>query len=169
MPKLKNIRRETFAQEYLKGGNASEAFRIAYPSSLKWKQETVNKRASEVLKIGEVLGRVEELRFEAKERNMIETDDIVQLLADVIFDRREVIDYVETIETAGGEMTASTVTKRRSMSKSAAIERLCKMLGLDKSTKMEIAGKDGSPLMPQAKPLTQQEARDFIRKLEEEY
>ena len=58
-------KQENFCNYYVECGNQSEAYRRAYPSSLKWKDETVWKRASELLKNGEVLGRVTELQTEA--------------------------------------------------------------------------------------------------------
>lgn len=45
-------KQENFCNYYVECGNQSEAYRRAYPSSLKWKDETVWKRASELLKMG---------------------------------------------------------------------------------------------------------------------
>lgn len=35
--------------------------------------------------------------------------------------------------------------------------------------KVELTGRDGAPLLPDPRPLTQEEAREFIRQLEQEY
>jgi hypothetical protein len=72
------VRNEKFAQEYiLNNGNASAAYRTAYPASLKWKDNTVHSRASELLKKGEVLGRIKELRAEVKEKFDISTERLL--------------------------------------------------------------------------------------------
>ncbi|MBQ4340121.1 MAG: terminase [Firmicutes bacterium] len=62
MAELKNVRHETFAQGIAAGQTQRTAYRAAYPKSINWKDETVDKRASELMKNGEVLGRIEELR-----------------------------------------------------------------------------------------------------------
>lgn len=62
MAELKNVRHETFAQGIAAGQTQRTAYRAAYPKSINWKDETVDKRASELMKKGEVLGRIEELR-----------------------------------------------------------------------------------------------------------
>lgn len=59
-------KQERYVEELVKGKSQRQAFRIAYPNSQKWKDATVDKRASELLKKGEVLGRYNELMEEAK-------------------------------------------------------------------------------------------------------
>ena len=55
-------KREKFAQELVRTGGQSEAYREAYPSSRNWKSETVHSAASRLAADGKVHARVEELR-----------------------------------------------------------------------------------------------------------
>ena len=59
-------KQERYVEELVKGKSQRQAFKIAYPNSQKWKDATVGKRASELLKKREVLGRYNELMEEAK-------------------------------------------------------------------------------------------------------
>jgi phage terminase small subunit len=59
-------RQETFCQEYIKTGNASEAYRAAYSSS-NMKPETVWSKGCRLLKHDKVRARLEELRAPAVE------------------------------------------------------------------------------------------------------
>lgn len=54
--------REKFAQCIVKGMSQSDAYRKAFPNSLKWKDKTVHARASEMAADGMVKGRAQELR-----------------------------------------------------------------------------------------------------------
>lgn len=54
-------KQEKFCLEYLKTGNASEAYRIAYPTQ-KGKPTTVNRRAKELIDNGKIQARLEELK-----------------------------------------------------------------------------------------------------------
>lgn len=60
--------RETFCQQVvLNGGDKSAAYRIAYPKSLKWKDNAVNTQASILAKNSEVQVRVGELKAKLSE------------------------------------------------------------------------------------------------------
>ena len=63
-PKLDPVR-ERFVQEYHATGNASEAFRRARPHAAKWKENSVNSRACQMLSEAKVQQRLEELQAEA--------------------------------------------------------------------------------------------------------
>jgi len=54
-------KQERFVQELIKGKSQREAYRIAYPSSKKWKDNVVDVKALELLKNGKVKVRYEEL------------------------------------------------------------------------------------------------------------
>ena len=47
---LENARHEKFAQELSLGTTQRKAYRVAFPSSLKWKDETVDSKASALAK-----------------------------------------------------------------------------------------------------------------------
>ena len=69
-------KKEAFAVAYVETGNASEAYRRAYPRSLNWKPETVRKRASELLANGDVLGMIEALKAEHRKRHNVTVDSL---------------------------------------------------------------------------------------------
>ena len=68
---LSDQKKEAFAQKWHETGNKSEAYRYSHPNSLKWKDETVHKRASELSKDGDVLGRYTELQKESADNHGI--------------------------------------------------------------------------------------------------
>ena len=77
-------KQENFALKFVECGNASEAYRIAYPRSKNWKQEAVHVKACELLKHDNVLVRIEELKAEHRARHDITVDDITDELKKVI-------------------------------------------------------------------------------------
>jgi hypothetical protein len=85
---------ETFATEIAKGTSQAESYRIAYPKSRNWKSETVFKRASELARHGEVLGRVEELQAIAAKANEVGVTEVLAGYLDVLrADPRKLIAY----------------------------------------------------------------------------
>lgn len=62
MAALENARHENFAQELAQGISQRKAYRAAYPRSEKWKDETVDSKASALAKNDKVLARVKELQ-----------------------------------------------------------------------------------------------------------
>jgi len=61
MAELQNARHEKFAQGIASGLSQRKAYRAAFPNSQKWKDETVDVKASELKKNDKVLVRLEEL------------------------------------------------------------------------------------------------------------
>ena len=72
------INQEKFAQEYILTGNASEAYRRAYPKSLKWKENAVVVAGSKLLAKGNVSVRVAELRAKGQEQFEIDINRLLQ-------------------------------------------------------------------------------------------
>ena len=68
---------ENFAAAYVETGNASEAYRRAYPKSLKWKQESVAVKASEALANVNISVRVAELKEKAAKRHAVTVDSLI--------------------------------------------------------------------------------------------
>lgn len=62
MAVLKNARHEKYAQGLAKGMSQRKAYRAAFPSSEKWKDETVDPKASLLAKNDKVFARVNELK-----------------------------------------------------------------------------------------------------------
>lgn len=77
---------KAFADAYVRDGssNASAAYREAYPSSKKWKPESVWPRASELLSDRKVAARVADLQAKqekiAREKLEMDTEKLLQLL-----------------------------------------------------------------------------------------
>lgn len=146
MPKEDRI--EIFCQEIIKGKSQRQAYYIAYPSSKKWKPETVDNKASKLHKCDEVLARLEELRKEAENANKITRDDILSELKNIGFSR--ISDYAEingpTVRIKPlSEMSQEQVgaiasleqgnygIKLKLCDKLKALEMIIKMLGYDKT------------------------------------
>ena len=130
---------------YIETGNASEAYRRAY-SCGNMKSETVNRLAFDILNAPKITARVKELQDEQKAKSDVTKEEIISLCADVI--RGKVVtDFVE--ERNGRQM-------RRAVSKSWAVERLCKMLGFDAPERKDLN---------LSRPMTIEEARKIIDEL----
>lgn len=124
------IKQEKFCLKYLECGNASEAYRHAY-SCANMKPETVNNKACDLLKKGEIRVRVDELQEEAKRKSDITKEEILGLCVKVI--RGE--DIIDVKRKTSDTVSAQTI------SKTWAIERVCKMLGFEAPTQSEVTGK----------------------------
>lgn len=146
------VKQENFCNYYVESGNASEAYRRAYDCR-KMKPETVNVKAAELLRYGKIAVRVATLQAEMKAKSDITKEEILQLCADVIRGK-DIVDYIELRD----DRKAS-----RTIAKTWAVERVCKMLGLDAPEKKELSG-----TIATAKPMSPQEAREFINQIEQE-
>jgi len=86
-------RQERFAQEYVLTGNAAEAYRIAYPKSQKWKDNSVYTQSSLLLGNIDVSQRVKELQAEVKEKFDISAERLLLEQARIaLFDHRRLFD-----------------------------------------------------------------------------
>lgn len=65
MAVLSNAKNEKFAQGIANGMSQRKAYRAAFPSSLKWKDETVDSKASALANSDKVLARITELKEQA--------------------------------------------------------------------------------------------------------
>ena len=61
MAELNNVRHEKFAQCLASGMSQRNAYRVAFPNSNRWKDETVDSKASVLAKNDKVLERLREL------------------------------------------------------------------------------------------------------------
>lgn len=145
MSRKLTIKQEKFCNFYIETGNASEAYRRAYNCTGKsgawlW----VN--ACKLLKSANVALRVNELQQQQQKKCDITKEEILKLCADVIRGKL-VTDYVE--ERNGRKQA-------RTLSKSWAVERICKMCGFDAPGKQEINLN---------KPMSIEEAKKLISEL----
>ena len=72
-------KQEKFCRLYIELGDASEAYRQSYHCS-KMKPETINVKASELLKNGKIAVRVQELHDSHRQRHNIVVDDLLDEL-----------------------------------------------------------------------------------------
>ena len=74
------IKQELFAQAYIETGNASEAYKRAYNTQAN--ANTINRKASQLLKHPEVIKLLADLQAEHRQRHKLTIDDILQELED---------------------------------------------------------------------------------------
>lgn len=113
-------KQEKFCQRYIETGNASLAYRDSYDCQ-NMKDETVNVKASELLKNGKIAVRLDELRSVHQERHDVTIDDMVAK-------------YDEAYELAKQNSNPSAMI--------SAISAKSRLLGLDKFNRTEIKLKE---------------------------
>jgi len=158
-------RQEKFAQEYVLTGNASEAYRRAYPASLKWKENAVQVGGSKLLAKPIVSVRVKELQGEVKEKFDISAERLLLEQSRLaLFDQRRLFDENGRLlhpkdfpDDAAAAVSSIKVTRRtvagsedaisedvievKLWSKNAALDSLFKNKGLyEKNNTLEIKG-----------------------------
>lgn len=70
-----------FSQQVASGKTYAESYRIAYPKSVKWKDESVWCESSKLMSIPMVLQRVKELQSASMKRNEATLDEVLQEMA----------------------------------------------------------------------------------------
>lgn len=75
-----NSRHLQFCREVAAGKSQAEAYRTVYPRSRNWKDGTARKRASELMKRGDVSGTIEELRREADAEAIMDCQELRTIL-----------------------------------------------------------------------------------------
>lgn len=145
MQRKLTIKQEKFCNFYIETGNASEAYRRAYDCANKSAQWLVV-NSSKLLKNANIALRVKELQQEQQRKSDITKEEILKLCADVIRGK-EVTDFIE--ERNGKKL-------KRTLSKSWAVDRICKMCGFDAPGKQEINLN---------KPMSIEEAKKLISEL----
>lgn len=127
------IKQENFCNYYVECGNASEAYRRAYSCS-DMKYETVNRKAKELIDNGKIMARVAQLQAEQKAKSDISKEEIINLCVDVIRGK----DVTDVVESRNGRKSERTI------SKTWAVERICKMLGFDSATEVKLNSTDST-------------------------
>lgn len=116
-------KQEKFCHEFIKCGNASEAYRNSYNAG-KMKPETVHTSANEVLNNPKVAGRLESLRAQVAKKRMLGLEDL--------------LDELEQART----LALAQETPQTSAAVAASMGK-AKMLGL-LSDKVQVSGPDGN-------------------------
>ena len=100
-------KQEKFIQELVKGKSQREAYRIAYPKSVDWKDETVDQNASKLMRHTKVLPRYNELKGrlvkEAEDECIVTAKEVLRELKRIGF--ADIKDYLSY-------KTAKTVVDR---------------------------------------------------------
>ena len=76
--------RENFCHYYIETGNATDAYRKAYPNSIGWKDGVVSKRAFELLRNPSVASRVNELQADILKKSDMKKEDALRFLTNVV-------------------------------------------------------------------------------------
>jgi phage terminase small subunit len=164
------LKQEIFCRKYIEqGGNASEAFRQAYPVE-KWKPESVWPHACRLMTNGKVRARITQLTREAALAAAVTPERIIAEYARLAFmDPRQVFDArgklkpihdlddntaaaIAGIEQEDiwegkgeGRENVGQLKKIKLSDKRAALDSLAKCLGMF-TDRVELTGKDGGPL-----------------------
>lgn len=86
MPVLKNARHEKYVQNLIAGMSQRQAYRDAFSNSKKWKDATVDSKASALLS-GKVLERYREIQNEQKNDALLTRWEKRKILADIARDK----------------------------------------------------------------------------------
>lgn len=85
------LKQEKFCLEFVKCGNASEAYRKSY-NIANMKSETINRKAKELMDNGKIRARLQELNAELKSRAIASAEEIQETLTKLL--RGEVVEQV---------------------------------------------------------------------------
>jgi len=86
---LKNPRHEKFVQGLIQGMSQRKAYREAFPAASKWKDTTVDVKASKLFSDDKVLVRYEELIDESKNKSILSRIDRMMILTEIAGDDQE--------------------------------------------------------------------------------
>lgn len=106
---MKNERHEKFCIGLMNGLSQRKAYRAAFPNSEKWKDTTVDKRASELYNTGAILGRLQELKEAATSNAVMTATQRKEWLTQLINDEAEAtpnkLKAVDILNKMDGEYT----------------------------------------------------------------
>lgn len=121
-------KQENFCREFIKCGNASEAYRKAYNCD-NMKPETINVKACELLKNGNIMVRVQELDKEKKNEAIADAQEIQETLTRLL--RGEINEECVAVESIGDYQSRATIIEKQVTPKDRikAGETLAKMRG----------------------------------------
>lgn len=121
-------KREKFVQNLIAGMSQREAYRKAFPSAEKWKDATVDSKASELFGNDEILERYRELQREFADRALYTREEAV---TDLRWMQREAKDDIEE----------NGINKANAPAFLGATKQLADLCGLNVQ-KLEISGVD---------------------------
>ena len=121
-------KREKYVQGLVAGLSQRQAYMKAYPSSNKWKPETVDNKASALLRNDEVLARYNELMNEHKEKALWTREEAIEALKWL---------YKQAMQSIQ-EQDEGYVRQGTSGALVSAIQELNKLEGLYPSDKLDL-------------------------------
>lgn len=86
MPVLSNAQYERYAQEIARGMSQADAYRAAYPKSVRYTAKTVYNKAWEMRRIPEVDERIKELQAEAAAAAVMDRQERLETLTTIARD-----------------------------------------------------------------------------------
>lgn len=121
-------KKNKFAEEFVKCGNQSEAYRRAY-NCKNMKPETITENASKLMRDNDVITRVQELREKVEKKNVLSAQQLQEELTRYILDEKEE-ECIVIESNCDKSSTARKMTKKvQPKDKLKAIELLCKLAG----------------------------------------
>lgn len=165
-----SVKQENFCNFYLESGNASEAYRRAYSCS-NMKDESINRKAIELLNNGKITARVKELQEELKKKSDITKEEVLNMLKSFMYaDIRNFLTIkngnviFKDSEDWTDEMAMQVESVKQGKEgieiklngRTWTIQRICKMLGFDSPQDMNINI---------VSPMTKEEAKRIIEDL----
>lgn len=105
MPVLSNAQYERYAQEIARGMSQADAYRAAYPKSVRYTAKTVYNKAWEMRRIPEVDARIQELQAEAAAAAVMDRQERLETLTTIARDehmhpkqRMQAIDLINKMD-----------------------------------------------------------------------
>lgn len=121
-------KKKKFADEFIKCGNQSEAYRRAY-NCKNMKPETITEAASKLMQDYDVSTRVQELQARIEKKNILSAQQLQEELTRYILDEKEE-ECIVIEANSDKSSTARRMTKKvQPKDKLKAIELLCKLAG----------------------------------------
>lgn len=102
MPVLENARYEKFVQSLIAGMSQRKAYRAAFKQSSRWKDSTVDSKASDLLKNGDsgkVLERYNELQEQAQDEAIMTRKERMVTLSEIARSGEKESDMIKAIDT----------------------------------------------------------------------
>lgn len=124
MPALKSPQQEKFCQTILKGGTQSDAYRAAYPKSMKWKESSVYSNSSTMMADAKVIQRIAELRAPVIAKVQLTREWVLNQLIEVV----EMAKTLDPIISKDGETSGDV--KQNLAAANKALELLGKEQGM---------------------------------------
>lgn len=98
MPVLANARQEKFVQGLIQGMSQRKAYRAAFKQSKRWKDETIDPKASRLFKDSKIRARYDELLEEAQDEAIISRKKRMAILSGIAEDKEHQGDQMKAID-----------------------------------------------------------------------